>query len=264
MSSTHGDDNGDRWPPGCAKQPSPLPPEPPGPADKAEILGRLARLVAAADPRQSLPERLAQACRHLLNVDGTAITLENTTLQRITLWSTSEDAARLEDLQEVTGEGPSHQAFTTGEPVTAQLNDDEQRWPEFADGARRAVGDVTIHALPIRPDHEVIGVLILLQLPATGASPLLAGAQFLADAIGAALLTGAPGEDDTARDGPWSSRAEVHQAIGMVIAELHISMADALAILRAHAFAHDTSVHDIAMQVLSRRLDFGSDSSESL
>jgi hypothetical protein len=236
--------------------------------DRAQILGRLARLVAAADPRQSLPERLAEACRRILAVDGVAITLENTTLQRITLWSTNDAAARLEDAQEVTGEGPSQHAYATGEPVITRLDRDEQRWPQFTDAARRMLGDVTIHALPIRPDHDVIGVLTVHQLPPVTGRPSLDAARFLADAIGAALLVDPPeqdaGVDPTAGAGPWSSRAEIHQAIGMVIAQLRVGAHDALAILRAHAYAHATTLHEIAAQVLSGRLDFGSDSSESL
>jgi hypothetical protein len=232
--------------------------------DKGEILARLARLVAAADPRHSLPERLAEACRQLLDVDGTAITLENTSLERITLWTTDEAAARLEDLQEVVGQGPSHQAFTTGEAVVARLDHDERRWPDFTDSARRVADGATIYALPIRPNLDVIGVLALHQLPPATASPSLAGAQFLADAIGAALLADPPSADQPFEDGPWSSRAEIHQATGIVVAQLRLVPADALAILRAHAFAHDATLHDIATQVITGQLDFGSDSSESL
>ena len=39
--------------------------------------------------------------------------------------------------------------------------------------------------------------------------------------------------------GAWSSRAGIHQATGMVIAQLGISPDDALAVLRAHAYAED-------------------------
>jgi hypothetical protein len=35
---------------------------------------------------------------------------------------------------------------------------------------------------------------------------------------------------------------------------------DALAILRAHAYAHDTTLADIAHQVVTRQLDFRGDS----
>ena len=54
----------------------------------------------------------------------------------------------------------------------------------------------------------------------------------------------------------WSDRAQVHQAVGMVVAQLRVSTEDALAILRAHAFAEGTNLDVIAALILERRLDF--------
>lgn len=63
-------------------------------------------------------------------------------------------------------------------------------------------------------------------------------AQFLSDSVGAALLG-----DEASSTGEglssWASRATVHQATGMVVAQLGVSAEDALALLRAHAFSSD-------------------------
>jgi hypothetical protein len=232
--------------------------------DKARILARLAHLVAADDRREALAGRLAEACRLILAVSGAAITVENTPMERMTLCATDDDAARLEDLQEVLGEGPSHDAFTSATAVITALDDTEGRWPEFTAAARRAMGEVSVHAMPMRPGGEVIGVLSLYRVPGPSYTQPLEGAQFLADAVGAALLSETPLADPPGDDGPWATRAEIHQATGMVTAQLGLHPEDALAILRAHAFAHDTSLADIARQVVTRRLDFGKESSESL
>jgi hypothetical protein len=80
-------------------------------------------------------------------------------------------------------------------------------------------------------------------------------AQFLADALGAALLRD-PGSQAELAPGPWSSRAQIHQATGMVVAQLKINSEDALVLLRAHAYAHDTSLDAIAAEVVGRQLDF--------
>ncbi|MGW1995320.1 ANTAR domain-containing protein [Embleya sp. NPDC001921] len=48
--------------------------------------------------------------------------------------------------------------------------------------------------------------------------------------------------------------AEVHQATGMLSAQLGITPAQALVRLRAHAFGHDTPLLDTARDVLRRRL----------
>ena len=52
-------------------------------------------------------------------------------------------------------------------------------------------------------------------------------------------------------------RAEVHQATGMVAAQLGVSMTDALAALRAHAYAHSRRLSDLATDVLARRVRLG-------
>jgi AmiR/NasT family two-component response regulator len=49
----------------------------------------------------------------------------------------------------------------------------------------------------------------------------------------------------------------VHQATGMVIAQMNLPPEDALAILKAHAYALNTTLADVAGRVLRRELDFG-------
>ncbi|MCS5721021.1 ANTAR domain-containing protein [Herbiconiux sp. CPCC 203407] len=58
----------------------------------------------------------------------------------------------------------------------------------------------------------------------------------------------APGED-----GPHSRR-EVHQATGMVIAQMRVNAADALLLIRAHAYASGRSVRETAADITARRI----------
>ena len=69
---------------------------------------------------------------------------------------------------------------------------------------------------------------------------------------------GDPG-DEQPRDQSWSSRAEIHQATGMVLVQLGVSAADAFARLRAHAFAEQRLLGDVARDVVARRLVFTND-----
>jgi hypothetical protein len=48
----------------------------------------------------------------------------------------------------------------------------------------------------------------------------------------------------------------VHQASGMVAAQLGVSVAQALVRLRAYAFGHDRALRDVAQEVLARKLRF--------
>jgi hypothetical protein len=48
--------------------------------------------------------------------------------------------------------------------------------------------------------------------------------------------------------------AEIHQATGMVSAQLEVGLAEALVCLRAHASAADRPLADVAADVVARRL----------
>lgn len=231
--------------------------------DRAALLNLLVRRLAAAPTDAPLPGRLAAACRDILDVGGVSITIEAATPNRVTLAVTDQVSAELEQLQDVLQQGPCWDAYLL---ETAQMTGlaeaDDARWPQFCPAARSAVGPRTVFGLPMQPQGQVLGVISVHQV--AGVLELSAGleaALFLADTIGAALLLDPQQHDGYGRSGPWSNRAEVHQATGMVVAQLHIAADDALAILRAHAYADDTTVDAIAAQVIERRLDFGKDAS---
>jgi hypothetical protein len=224
--------------------------------NKSAVLAQWAQMIAGNAAVEPLPLRLCLACTRLVGADGGAITLAYTRNERVTLCVTDETAARLEDLQDVLGQGPGPDAYRTGVTVAAALSDPAAgRWPVFVQAAQAAVGQVTLYSFPIRPDGEVLGVLTIYQTAPRPLAYELAEVEFLAGALGVALLRD-PGSRAEAGIGPWFSRARVHQATGMVIAQLGIGPGDALALLRAHAYAHGTSLDDIAGQVLSRHLDF--------
>lgn len=56
-----------------------------------------------------------------------------------------------------------------------------------------------------------------------------------------------------------SSRAEIHQATGVVLVQFGVSAADALARMRAYAFAEQRGLVDVARDVVSGRLHFSPD-----
>jgi hypothetical protein len=204
--------------------------------DRSSLLSQLARAVADDSPDRPLEARLCRAYLSILGGDGAALTLSYTRPERITLCVTDDIAARLEDLQDVLGEGPGPTAY-----------------------AREIEGAEVLYAVPMRAAAVVIGVLTVHQ--SSRVLPDRDHAQFLADAIGAALAKDSPQESDLTA-GPWSSRSAIHQATGMVVVQLRISPDDAMALLRAHAFSHDTTLADVASQIISRRLSF-SDEAES-
>jgi hypothetical protein len=229
--------------------------------DKTALLARLARLAATNATHQHLADRLCEASRLILGADGAWITVQASSSERLPLSLTNQVATVLEDLQDLVGQGPCLEAYRQQTPMTTAVGaQSDPRWPEFSRAAWHNVGALTVHAFPMRPGGHVFGVLAVYLIHAGGPAESDETAQFLADAIGAALLRDPIPHSGLGQDGMWSARAEVHQATGMVIAQLHMSADDALAILRAHAYAHDTTLADIAHQVVTRRLDFLGDS----
>jgi hypothetical protein len=220
--------------------------------DKVAVLARLAGLLARGGAQVPLATRMGQACVDLTGAAGAAITYAPTDPTRVTLCVTTTVADRLEDLQEVLGEGPGWDAHRSGTAVSAVLPQ-ESRWPLFTPAALREVGPVVLHALPMRPGGDVIGVLTLHASP-DDPPPDLDTAQFLADAVGAALLRDTGWHDDGTN--PWHARSKIYQATGMVVSQLAISPDDALALLKAHAYAHDASLDVVAGLVLDRQLRF--------
>jgi hypothetical protein len=227
--------------------------------DKASVLTELARAVAAQEQQASLPERLCRASVAIMGARGVSLTVAYTAPHRVTLCSTDDAAARLEDLQDVLGQGPGPTAYRTGHQIRvaigAQGGASDARWSQFDAAVREGFGPVHITAIPIHPDGDVLGVLTCHQ-PVDSAPRLEEDtAQFLADAIGVALLKD-PDQLATDLSGPWAGRAQIHQATGMVVAQLSIGPDEALALLRAHAFAHTWPLARVAASVVAGDLDF--------
>ena len=226
--------------------------------DRPVLLGHLTRVLATTAPQAPLPLRLCMAFAEILAAEGAAITIGFTAPDRATLCATDTLSDRAEDSQDVLREGPSLDAFRTGTAVCGLSHaEQDSRWPMLTQALDREGRLVLLHAFPMRPDSEVLGVVTAYQTHERGLSRTCAEAQFLADAIGVAVLGGMDANDDS--DQLWVTRDQVSQATGMVVAQLKITPADALALLRAHAFAHGTTVAEVSRGIIGRELDFAAD-----
>lgn len=224
-----------------------------------DLLLKLAHAIATTPPTQALSERLCLASRNLAGADAAAITVAYAETNRVTLFATNTLSARLEDLQEVMGEGPGYSAAATGQIEICRLGSPAaERWPLFAGAALDLVGDATLHAVPMRPDQRMFGVMTLYQFEHADTDLAMDAPTLfrLAAATGAALVRDQDALDQDLLEGPWHSRAAVHQATGMVVAQLGLSPEDALAVLKAHAYAGETTLTDMAARVVDRKIRF--------
>jgi hypothetical protein len=119
---------------------------------------------------------------------------------------------------------------------------------------------VAVAALPITVGDRCFAVLDLYRSTAGAFDEheVTAAARFAA-AAGRALLhtVGSLGDPDRAYVS--ERRDTVHQAVGMIMLQVGGNSHDAMARLRAHAFATDRHLDDTADDVLGRRLSFTRD-----
>lgn len=218
----------------------------------------------AAETGDASAGRLCAVCVEVLGVDGAGITLMDGN-QVGPLCVSGRGATELEEMQFTLGEGPCHDAFRSGRPFLVSRLDHGApvRWLPFAELAIR-VGIGAVFAYPLVHDDVRLGVLTVYQRapgPLSGEQLEVCAALsiVLAETIAAMSHPSPFGKGAVGIDDAIEFRAEVHQASGMVAAQLHISADLALVRIRAHAFATDTAVKVIADDIIARRLHLSDD-----
>jgi hypothetical protein len=226
-------------------------------SERAGFLSALASLSQASVPSGDLCGPFLAA----LPVTGAAVSTLGDPLGSATVCSSDARAARLDEIQIDLGEGPCWDALASDSPV---LRPDLQstadaHWPIAAE-ALRETGLQAVFAFPMRYGRLGIGAVDLycdrrmaLSRDDVDDASALAGVAarlVLQRALGR-LDQDAPEPDDGLH------RREVHQASGMVSAQLSIPVEDALLVIRGHAYATARPVREVASDIVSRRLDLG-------
>ncbi|MEO6081862.1 MAG: GAF and ANTAR domain-containing protein [Umezawaea sp.] len=197
-----------------------------------------------------------------LGVSGAALTVDTSQGWSETLHSTDLLGEQLAEIQVTVGEGPCVDAGRVGGPVlvadldTAAIG---RRWPLFAPLAVHA-GARALFALPLRVGSIHAGTLVLHRAEAGSLD-----ATTLTDALAFARLAlrlllderaGLGGADHDLGDSLSLHDLRVHQATGMISAQLEVGMADAFATLRGRAFADQRPLGELAADVVARRVRF--------
>lgn len=219
-------------------------------------LAVLAELDASAGPRT---RGLCRLCAWAVEVSGAGLTLLIGDGSG-PLCSSNPVSARIEELQYTLGEGPCVDAHNGGAPVLAPdlAGARPDRWPGFSPGAL-AAGAAAVFAFPLRVGAVRLGALTLYEDAAGPLSPqqhsdAIAVAEIAVHEILVAQAEAAPGDLASQLADLGTYRAEVHQAAGMVAVQLGVGVPDGLVRLRAHAFAAGLPLHEVAGDVVARRL----------
>ncbi|MER5261825.1 GAF and ANTAR domain-containing protein [Actinosynnema sp. NPDC002837] len=229
-------------------------------------LVEVSRWIAEEATELDVPVSVGTLCRTAvarLGVSGAVLTVDTSGWPEVGC-ATDALGERLAELQVTVGEGPAVDVWRGGGPaLVADLDAlaGQARWPMFAPLAVEA-GAAALFALPLCVGAIRVGVLSLYRLEVghLDAATLLDALAFAELAL--RLLLDEQADLNAAGDGGAGlplHNPQVHQATGMVAAQLGLGMADAFAHLRARAFAEQVPLGALASDIVARRRRFDRD-----
>ena len=212
-------------------------------------------------------ERLCSALTRVLPATGVGLSLlTDDSYGGGTVAASDEKCRALEELQFTLGEGPCIDAFTSRRPV---LEPDlgthgTRRWPGYAPAAQEH-GIRAVFAFPLQVGAARAGVLDVYRAEAGSLTPdALTQAVTFADVAMGLLVDGQARAGDTGSsphlDDALANRLEVYQAQGMVMVDLGVGIEEAMARLRAHSYAVERSIGDVAQDIVAGKLILERDS----
>ena len=206
-------------------------------------------LAGDASPSVTALQDLCRELTALLEVLGAAINLTSGRGSAGVMAASDERCRRIDELQFSAGEGPSYDAVLLSRPVlTPDLAADAGQWPGYASTAIEA-GVAGVFAFPLQVGALCLGVLdVYAARPGSLSDEHIAATLKCARRAIQILLDGAPGLGDEI-----DHRAEIYQAQGMVMAARGIDAVEALARMRAQAFAHEQPLYALALLILAGR-----------
>jgi hypothetical protein len=201
-------------------------------------------------------------------MSGAGIMLISGDVPQGAVCTTNEVSALIEDLQFGLGEGPCVDAHQQDRPV---LEPDlaapvTPRWLGFTGPAVEA-GARAVFGFPLQLGAIHLGALNLYRdQPGPISDEQHADALVMADIATRAILTlqanAPPGKLAEELQEGADFHHVVHQASGMVAAQLDVSLGQALIRLRAYAFGNDRPLAAVAEEVVARTLRFDAESGE--
>lgn len=219
-------------------------------------------LIADEKPADDLatPDVLDRICSGLtedLDIAGVAVSLMSAEGSHGVAAASQGWIRDVDDLQFTVGEGPCHDAFRLRRPVlTPDLHHvPGNPWPGYAESAL-AAGVRAAFAFPLFVGAAGFGVMDVYSahpgsLSDAQLSTALTFAQIATETLVDGGLIRSDGELGTSLETALSYRSEIYQAQGMLMVDLGLPAADAMARLRGHAFAHDRPLGELARDIIN-------------
>ncbi len=221
----------------------------------------LSRLLSGSAPGREM-KRLCDLCAEVTGMSGAGIMIMSGDTPQGSLCTTDTVSALIERLQYNLGEGPCVDAFQQERPVLEPdlVHPSPARWIAFSAPAIEA-GARAVFGFPLQVGAVRIGALNLYRdRPGPLSDDQHADALVSADIAAHAILmlqADAPeGEIAAELEAGADFRYVVHQASGMVAAQLNVDLGQALVRLRAFSIGNDRPLTEVAEDVVGRRLRF--------
>jgi ANTAR domain/GAF domain len=203
-------------------------------------------------------QRLCRAAERDLPASGVGVSMVSESGVLLTAAASSKASARLEELQFTMGEGPCLAAFASRSPVLVPnlAEAATMTWLGYGPAAHDH-GVRAVFAFPLQVGGARLGAMdVYREEPGALSAWALSRALTFADVAMQTMLEAqghAGGPELPLTDGD-DNRFEVYQAQGMVMVQLGVNPTEALSRLRAHAYATDRRLRDVANDVISRRV----------
>jgi GAF domain-containing protein len=195
-------------------------------------------------------------------MNGAGVMLMSDDVPQGSVCTSNPVSALIEQVQYSLGEGPCIDAYNQDRPVLEPdlAQPARARWLAFTQPVLEA-GVRAVFGFPLRVGAVRFGALNLYRdQPGSLSDDQHAFALVLADIAAELILMLQAGAPSGVLAAELEAGADfhhvVHQASGMIAAQLDGDVADALVRLRAHAFANDRPLAEVAADVVGRRLRF--------
>ncbi|GHJ43281.1 hypothetical protein Cs7R123_06230 [Catellatospora sp. TT07R-123] len=216
---------------------------------------RLRVLTDTPERHHTLP-RFMTSVAEAANADSAALTLFGPGLVETLTVVSDSTAKAAQDIEFTLGQGPARDTVAQRRAVTAAGNRLCHRWPSYGPAVQR-LGIRSVAAVPVQLTGMPLGALTLFD---PHRHDNLEGLRLVAQTVATMML---PDDDPNCADedadpgallAEADHRAVVHQATGVVSVQHATSIPDALALIRARAFAEDRPIESIASDIVEHRL----------
>jgi hypothetical protein len=207
-----------------------------------------------APPPLVLTPMFLAAVADSADAKGAAVTLFGREREEVLSAASDGRVKSVQDLEFVCGEGPAHTCNRLRRTVTATGAELSRRWPLYGPAAV-SLGVERLAAVPIEIGRRPVGALTVYEPGVNRGAADLELLRTIAGTLHRIALTGdggPGGHSSLLAEADWHD--VVHQATGIVAVQRGCCLADALAVIKARAFAEDVSVDELAAGVVARRI----------